>query len=442
MRRHPWQLLCALGACLLLARPVAAAHWYVSPPTSVVIDTSAVAVAELSGIAYLGPSATANRHRFVAVQDEGGRVVTLELELSPAGQLLAASSIASLAVAASLDFEGVAYTDTARNSVFLSEENAPGVREYDLVSGAELQSVTIPGVFANRRNNFGFESLARNPAGTIMWTGNEEALTVDGPRATTTAGTTVRLLKFNVDGDAVSAGEQYAYAVDPIHTAGFASQRRSGLADLVALPDGTLLALERSFDVSLAAPLYVNRIFAVDFAPASDVSATPLDGGLIGQSFTPVDKDLLWSGTVAGTLGQNLEGLTLGPRLTNGNWLLVGVVDNSQGEDGVSANTLVTFELTPHKTGDFDDNGVVDGRDFLAWQRGFGTVVGATLAQGDADRDGDVDGDDLAFWSAAYGESNLAVVAVPEPVTWGAAIVGLLAAMPIRRFTSFRGRGR
>ncbi|MCH7752594.1 MAG: hypothetical protein IH898_10630 [Planctomycetes bacterium] len=51
---------------------------------------------------------------------------------------------------------------------------------------------------------------------------------------------------------------------------------------------------------------------------------------------------------------------------------------------------------------DFDGSTVIDGSDFLAWQRGFGTID-ATKADGDADNDQDVDGDDLAVWENQYG---------------------------------------
>jgi parallel beta-helix repeat protein len=53
---------------------------------------------------------------------------------------------------------------------------------------------------------------------------------------------------------------------------------------------------------------------------------------------------------------------------------------------------------------DFDDDGDVDGRDFLIWQRGYGTPD-AENSDGDADDDGDVDGDDLECWQENYGQS-------------------------------------
>jgi subtilisin-like proprotein convertase family protein len=63
----------------------------------------------------------------------------------------------------------------------------------------------------------------------------------------------------------------------------------------------------------------------------------------------------------------------------------------------------------PEPSADFDNDGGIGGRDFLAWQRGYGTA-GATPADGDADYDQDVDGDDLAIWQGQYAGGSLAAV--------------------------------
>lgn len=67
---------------------------------------------------------------------------------------------------------------------------------------------------------------------------------------------------------------------------------------------------------------------------------------------------------------------------------------------------------------DFDMDGDVDGRDFLAWQRGFGSA-NASFAKGDANYDGVVDESDLAIWQTGFA-GNLSALssAVPEPGSW------------------------
>jgi hypothetical protein len=63
---------------------------------------------------------------------------------------------------------------------------------------------------------------------------------------------------------------------------------------------------------------------------------------------------------------------------------------------------------------DFDGDGDVDGRDFLAWQRGYGTSAPtAVKSNGDADNDLDVDGNDLVVWRGQYGTGGLSALGSP-----------------------------
>ncbi len=55
------------------------------------------------------------------------------------------------------------------------------------------------------------------------------------------------------------------------------------------------------------------------------------------------------------------------------------------------------YEGEVPNSADFDDDGDIDGRDFLAWQRGFGKSS-ATKSNGDANKDMLVDGADLVVW--------------------------------------------
>ena len=165
---------------------------------------------------------------------------------------------------------------------------------------------------------------------------------------------------------------------------------------MVALPDGTLLALERSF-AGLASPTYVSSLYEIDFAGATDLRSPPLDEGLADNEFTPVGKELLWEGQAGGGVGQNLEGLVVGPKLPGGNWVLLGVVDDG---DPFSDNTIVALELSSSAGADFDRDGDADGTDFLIWQRGFN--IGTTFEDGDANEDNEVDGKDLSIWKSLF----------------------------------------
>ncbi|QDT73364.1 hypothetical protein I41_25530 [Lacipirellula limnantheis] len=67
--------------------------------------------------------------------------------------------------------------------------------------------------------------------------------------------------------------------------------------------------------------------------------------------------------------------------------------------------------------GDFDGNLKVDGADFLAWQRQFGSAV-IPLSGADANGDGLVNQADLVLWkshASAIPSSEVTVLSVPEP---------------------------
>jgi hypothetical protein len=90
-------------------------------------------------------------------------------------------------------------------------------------------------------------------------------------------------------------------------------------------------------------------------------------------------------------------------------------------------------------TGDFNDDNVVDGADFLAWQRNVGVASNATLAMGDGNRDKKVGAPDLTVWKFQFGEdgSHHAVAAVPEASSLLLAAVGFFAGgISLRRRSS------
>lgn len=102
-----------------------------------------------------------------------------------------------------------------------------------------------------------------------------------------------------------------------------------------------------------------------------------------------------------------------------------------------AAETWVTNrqdELAPDFDADFNGDFLVDGADFLIWQRNLG-ATNALLTAGDADRDGVVGTGDLAVWQEEFGlslesypgapsASSANVATVPEP---SVAVLGVSA---------------
>ena len=83
---------------------------------------------------------------------------------------------------------------------------------------------------------------------------------------------------------------------------------------------------------------------------------------------------------------------------------------------------------------DFDNDGDVDGKDFLIWQRGYDPLcTSCTLANGDANGDHAVDAIDEEIWADQFGRVNVQfATTVPEPTTGLMLLLGI-ASMLFRR---------
>jgi hypothetical protein len=95
----------------------------------------------------------------------------------------------------------------------------------------------------------------------------------------------------------------------------------------------------------------------------------------------------------------------------------------------------VTGFTPPANNADFNNDGVVDGADFLVWQKGAGLTGQPNKSTGDATGDGNVDGADLAQWAAKFGGAPAAAAAgaVPEPASLAAALCGAIGLAGIAR---------
>lgn len=170
-------------------------------------------------------------------------------------------------------------------------------------------------------------------------------------------------------------------------------------------------------------------------------------GGVVQGPFGEIDTGLGSTWSVSSQEIIKLEAFAQGTGATQESYLGTAIADYRDGSTGSfgQSNSWSSGgfyqDLSSLRDwlveGDINLDGHVDGRDFLAWQRGIGTGHGS-LTQGDLNGDGNVDGRDLQVWQNVYGAgSSLAsATAVPEP---GAIFMGLCAAtmiLGLRKTTS------
>jgi hypothetical protein len=193
------------------------------------------------------------------------------------------------------------------------------------------------------RSNGSFESLALTADGRYLFAASEEPLYEDGPRAASNVvGSPIRIIQYDRQkGQAVG---QFAYRLDAVHTAPQPANQfqLNGVVDMVALSETQLLVMERSFAVG-ATPDYSVKIYKIDLSPATNIASI---NALQGNTYTPVTKTLVYNVASAGVPRiDNLEGMTLGPKLPNGNHTLIMVSDDNFSASQVTQ--FLAFEIKP-----------------------------------------------------------------------------------------------
>lgn len=222
------------------------------------------------------------------------------------------------------DSEGLAY-DPGRGTLWISDEATPTIKEF-LTSGMAQRSAPVPALQkSKKRSNRSLEALTISGDGLTMWTANEQALTCDGDVSdgNTTVETKVRLMRMTrptVSGEWTAAGE-WAYACDKC---GGSTSAQSGLSGLCALPDGSVLALEREVSVSTYGRCRIYRLTPEALNAAPDVASFSTLSNATVVTKGACLKEFKGSGLSSMIV---YEGICLGPRLSDGSLSVVLVSD-------------------------------------------------------------------------------------------------------------------
>ena len=130
------------------------------------------------------------------------------------------------------------------------------------------------------RTNIGFEGMTLTPSGLTLFTTNEGALAQDGPVASLTAGTNVRLTRWEL-GPEPRPSSEYVYTTERISAAPQPADQfaDNGVTALLwvrhLLPEYDLLVLERSFSTGVGNDVDIFGITLTDATDVSDIDALP-----------------------------------------------------------------------------------------------------------------------------------------------------------------------
>lgn len=319
----------------------------------------------LDGIAFGGISGLAHdagRDVYYAISDDRSqngpaRFYTLKIRIGRDG--IASLDIASTETlrgpdgqpfpAKGIDPEAIRYAPQTDTLFWSSEGDAAGkptVFEAKL-DGSFLRAFEIPEHFSPAadgrrgiRNNLAFEGLALTADGRTLYAVAENALVQDGDKATLAAGSRSRIVAFDVATGRATA--EYAYDTDPIVAKATVepAYNDNGVSEALALDDGRLLLIERSFASGVGNDI---RLFAVDLSGATNVLDLP---ALAGQAVTPAGKTPFFH-LAEGDHGldiDNIEAMTFGPDVDGKKTLLLASDDNFNRAGGQFTQVLL-FEL-------------------------------------------------------------------------------------------------
>ena len=327
-------------------------------PTGLIFQKTEVG--GLSGITY-----DAKNNLYYAISDDRGqkappRFYTLTIDLSKGK--LTNNDVMPVAITNLLDnnnqpflpkttdTEGIALTN--KDTIFVSSEGDvhrlvnPFIKEFALASGQTISTLPIPDKFLpdpqkqkGIRNNLAFESLTITPNQKFLFTATENALIQDGVAAKSGVGTSSRILVYNLL--TKQPAQEFLYQTEPVTplfnpTGKFAS----GLPDLLALDnEGHFLSIERSF-TGLGFTVF---LFQVSLDNATDIHNLESIAKIDPDKIKPAEKKLMLDLRSLDVSLDNIEGLTLGAKLPDGQPSLILISDNNF--NGLQQTQILAFKL-------------------------------------------------------------------------------------------------
>lgn len=243
---------------------------------------------------------------------------------------------------ANRDIEGIALQPSS-GSIWISGEADNAIREYRMDGTLTGQSLDLPKEILTATPNYGLEALTYDTLSHSFFTCTESTLPMDGQQATATNGVRNRLRIVQIsDSGAII---QYAYLMDAPQAHKAAAVYAMGVSELLAMPDGSVLVLEREAWVpkKKVGAWVENKVYQV-FPRSADILAP-------GQTLTAeshyMPKTLLaqWRTNINLTRRSfaNYEGMALGPRLADGSQVVIFIADSQNRYAGFLRDWMRTM---------------------------------------------------------------------------------------------------
>lgn len=231
------------------------------------------------------------------------------------------------------DLEGIAYLPSTA-TLWLSGEGDQRIVEHRQDGTLTGRELAVPSQFApdSCYGNCGFEALCYDNFSQRFYTTSETTLRHDGfppGRQHLQAPNLLRLQTFDNEGKATA---QYAYRTDAAHARRIGRAYISGVPALCALPDGSLLVMEREGNFRL--PMFRSwvrvKIYRVQPLTQSSISPCTHLSTLPEEQFLKKELVAQWTTSLGLTTRSlaNYEAMCLGAPLADGRLTLLCLNDS------------------------------------------------------------------------------------------------------------------
>lgn len=252
-----------------------------------------------------------------------------------------------------LDLESIFVDETTGRIHLTSEGSINNSKEPVLFSvdrvGKDPKKIELPNYLTDVNNHFhnkSFESscLANTKKG--FWFTTEEPLRKDGELADFNE--TNSPLRFSFyDFEKKEVTKQFAYPLGKIDLKPNGNVKINGVTALLEYEENKFLVVERAYVSGYGSYGNVVKIFNAEIDKStSDVSGFDR---LLGKEYTTMKKELILNlndvkDQLTDGIVDNIEGITFGPKLLNGNRLLILVADDNFQKFGRQLNQFIYFE--------------------------------------------------------------------------------------------------
>jgi hypothetical protein len=254
-----------------------------------------------------------------------------------------------------LDLESIRYSSQF-NEIILTSEGHINTKENPALfsineQGQVVRSFKIPSMFSadsNQipRHNGTLEGLSLSYDKSGYWIAMELPLKADGEEPKfKEAKSPIRITYINSTTEAPQ--KQFSYFLDPIAKNPNGNFAVNGLTDLIEYKKDVFIVIERSYSGGYDNQGNTIKLYKVDCKSASNtLEMSSLKDG----NFTAAKKELLlnfedFRSELTNQSIDNIEGIALGPKLSNGNNSLLLVSDNNFNRTEKQLNQFILLEI-------------------------------------------------------------------------------------------------